>query len=551
MRMSQVNWLHLSDWHQDRPGSDRKIILKKLIDDIQDRGEIDERLKQIDFFVFSGDIADRGEKEQFDRACEQLIEPIRKLLGESVPIYTVPGNHDIQRGDIDSIPPQWASIISAKNPSGINDLLQKKAVREILNGPLSNYYDFANKYACKYEPGTMHFNAVFKKDGRKVGIVCLNTAWLSARFKIHPTVGETKPDFWDHGVLRITETQISDALDQIDGDADVVIAIMHHPLYWLEEMEQAMIEQTIGRHCHIVLHGHEHRPNMSRLSNAFGDVVTIPAGASYNRRVPEDPRYTNAYNFCSVDLGTDVGTIFHRLWNEDVREWGADDRFWAEGRSLFFIQKKQPIEQQRIARKALNQLSRNYLPFAYRRTAISHEIVLRHELVKIDGEPFIKAHVRIAIKLHPGDEEKFPVRSFINKRIKSHANQNVRNAGYKLIKLVPTPTEEDWKDDHMFVGQCTLKPKDVDIQYEYEMLETMEGFYYFSLLRFTDKVEFTLIDEPMLEYEDRAFGGFPSLERAPDGLLKALKWETYELAMPNQGLMVQWYPKSGPEQPKA
>jgi predicted phosphodiesterase len=544
--MSQVNWLHLSDWHQGRPGFDRKVILTRLIEDIQARREIDERLDKIDFIVFSGDIADHGTKEQFDLATTQLLNPIRQILGKDIPIYSVPGNHDIQRPDILTIPAEWAATFAggAKDKSSINDLMQDPAVLLTINKPLSNYYQFAANHGCKYDQNTLHFNALYEKDGHKIGIVCLNTAWHSARFEIQPVAKKTNAEVWDHGVLRITEAQITDALEKM-GDVDIAIAIMHHPLYWLEEFEQAKVEQMIGQRCHIVLHGHEHRPNMSRLSNAFGDVVTIPAGASYNRRVAEDPRYTNAYNFCSVDLESKVGTIFHRIWSEEHNTWRADIRFWAEGQSLFFIQRKQTIEQQRTARKALNHLSRNYLPHAYRRTAISHVIDVRHELKPIGDEKFIKAIVRIAIKLHPGDLEDFPVKSLVNRRIVGHPNPDVRKEAYRLIKLSPPAIDGGkWKDGSTFEGTCQIGPKDTDIAYEYEMLETMEGFYYFSLRRFTENVAFTLIKEPTLEYEDMAFGGFPSLQSVNDKIFRADTWKTYELSMPNQGLLIQWYPKA-------
>jgi hypothetical protein len=109
-------------------------------------------------------------------------------------------------------------------------------------------------------------------------------------------------------------------------------------------------------------------------------------------RAATDPRYSNAYNFCSLELDDKVGTAFHRIWSEEHGEWRADERFWEDGRSLFFIQGKQNSEQRKIERNGLNQLMRNYLPRAYLRRAISQEIVLKHQACRIGDESFVRAH---------------------------------------------------------------------------------------------------------------------------------------------------------------
>jgi predicted phosphodiesterase len=547
--MTHINWLHLSDWHQRGNEFDRKVVAKKMIDDIKTRKKIDEQLEAIDFIVFSGDIAFSGEKAQFQLANDLLIKPLRESVGKEVPIYYVPGNHDIQRSAVLNIPPEMARTLASENNSQIEQLLQDSRTIEHFNKPLANFYEFARKQGCRYHRRKLYYVDTIVKDGRKVGIACLNTAWLSARSNIQPRSPEKEKEFWDRGVLRTTEAQLHNALEDL-GKTDLTIAVMHHPLHWLEETEQAKAEQTIGSNCHIVLHGHEHRPNMNQLSSSSGDVVTIPAGASYYRRIADDPRYTNAYNFCSVDLDSHVGTIFHRIWFEEKVGWGADERFWTKGRSLFFIQKKQEDEQQKLARKARNQLSKNYLRSVYLRPAISQDIDLRHEEHVINGEAFVMAKIRIKITFHPGETERFPIASMVNTRIVSHPDPKVSEAAYTL--LTPKSDQPDWtRDGTRHEGYFEVGPNEQTIEYEYKMLETTDGLYYFNLRRFTDKVSFTLFKHPGLEYEDLPFGGFPSKQPVTDPYSKSDIWETHELAMPNQGLLVQWYPRPGKIAPKS
>ena len=84
------------------------------------------------------------------------------------------------------------------------------------------------------------------------------------------------------------------------GAVDLGILMMHHPLHWIDEFERAKLEHMLFTSSHIVIHGHEHRPNTSRISGAFGDLVFIPAGATYAAASPDDPNYTSAYNFTTV-----------------------------------------------------------------------------------------------------------------------------------------------------------------------------------------------------------------------------------------------------------
>jgi len=539
--MARINWLHLSDWHQKTNEFDRKVIAKKLIDDIKTREKIDRDLGSIDFIVFSGDLAFSGEKNQFELAHDLLIGPIRNVIGPRIPIFCVPGNHDIDRRAIPRIPNEMASTLIGRDSQAIEQLLQDEVAVELFNRPLTNFYDFAKKLDCGYSARKLHLATTIEKSGHKIGIACLNTAWLSARANIQRQPSKAEKEIWDRGILRMTEAQIRGALDEIT-DTDIAIAIMHHPMHWLEETEQAKAEQMIAHGCHVVLHGHEHRPNMNRLSNAFGDVVIVPAGASYNRRIASDPRYTNAYNFCSVDLDTNVGTIFHRIWSEERDRWVADDRFWSNGRSLFFIQKKQAIEQEKMARNALNQLSANYLESVYKRQVKEQNILLKHKGVNIDGELFIKASVRIRMKFHAGNHEAFPIRTRINSRILSHPSQKVREFAYRLQEnAVAGPL--NWNSDG---SQCELtfelSPEEKTIEYEYEMLEMVDGLYYFNLRRFTDHVIFTLMKEPYCEYEDLPFGGFPSKRPVIDRITNSDVWETDKPSLPNQGLVLQWYP---------
>ena len=130
----------------------------------------------------------------------------------------------------------------------------------------------------------------------------------------------------------------------------------------------------------------------------------------------------------------------------------------------------------------------------------------------------------------------------------SHSNPEVKKRAYTLLKLIPAPTS--WESDgDLYKGFLTLGPNDQDVEYEFEMLETLDGLYYFNLRRFTENVESYLFKHKDLDYEDLPFGGFPSLKPFKNGVLRADTWKTNEPAMPNQGLVLQWYPMRQQKQP--
>src|SRR5579864_7156030 len=96
--MTKAVWLHLSDWHQQGRELDRRAVRDALLEDLEKRESIDERLAEIDFIVFSGDLAFNGAAEEYTAVAEELLRPVLEVT--RVPknrLFIVPGNHDLER----------------------------------------------------------------------------------------------------------------------------------------------------------------------------------------------------------------------------------------------------------------------------------------------------------------------------------------------------------------------------------------------------------------------------------------------------------------------
>ena len=326
--MAGVTWLHLSDWHQKGPDFDRQVVRDALVKDIRERAErIDPALERVDFVVFSGDVTIAGKAEEFTAARQYLFDQVLAAVGlEPALLFLVPGNHDLSRDIIDEmLPPEL------QKPLDSDALVQKwltdakKRARAL--EPLEAYREFVTRYTGQISPD---YASILRLEagGKRIALLGLNSAWMCGRNK------DARGEIYDYGYTLVGEPQIYDALAQI-ADADLRIAVLHHPFDWLAEFDRNHIEARLGQECHFILRGHEHKPQVSIVRGTAGDCIIVPGGASYKRRIAEDPRYTNAYNFVHLDFDAGQATVYLRRWCDQRNEWIEDTDSHPGGKHAF------------------------------------------------------------------------------------------------------------------------------------------------------------------------------------------------------------------------
>ena len=356
-------------------------------------------------------------------------------------------------------------------------------------------------------------------------------------------------------MLRITEAQLRAALLDVKN-FDVGIVVMHHPLYWLAEGEQGKFEQIIHSKCHMILHGHEHRPRLNQMRGSYGDIIIVPAGATYNRRNPSDPRYINAYNFGLIDLGNMEGEIFHRSWAEAKDTWEADTRFWHNGKAAFHLLPKQSVRAP-LARSALNTVQSQYRKALNKRVARKTAFELRHDVVVIDHQPFSKLLIRYTLTLGDGAEEEFEIHTSASLRVLAQASEKVRAQAYELIELKPFFTDVSGVDDfnhevrrelaegkgNLLKRTFKITPEIREVSYTYAVLDMPEGVWTFQLGRFSEGLSFSFRGSGQHEYETGALGGLRPAELKEDEFFERYVMEIPMMCLPMQGYLFQWYPK--------
>lgn len=313
--MKELTWLHLSDWHQKGPDFDRGVVRDALIKDIRGREPIDPALARVDFVIFSGDLAFSGKPAEYAAARQHLLDPVLDAVGcERSRLFLVPGNHDLSRETVYEMLPT-----ELQRPLDSDALVQKwldgqRRARTL--EPFEEYRKFVSQYSGQPTPD---YASIVRLDvgGKRIALLGLNSAWMNARNK------DAQGEINDYGYTLIGEPQLHNALTQI-ADAELRIAVVHHPFDWLNEFDRNRTEARLGRECHFILRGHVHHPQVHVMRGTAGDCVTIPAGASYKRRVAEDPRYTNAYNWVHLDFEAGQGAVYLRRWSDQRNEWIAD-----------------------------------------------------------------------------------------------------------------------------------------------------------------------------------------------------------------------------------
>lgn len=314
--MTRLTWLHLSDWHQKVDDFDRKVVRDKLIDDIRDRAGIDPNLTQIDFIVFSGDLAFSGKEAEYQTAKKHLFDPVLNATGLSPDrLFIVPGNHDLDRHHVfRMLPPDLQQVLDEEK---CKEWLTDEEGRKRLLEPFKAFSKFVSDYTDQDSPDYASVRMWPDLGGKKVALLGLNSAWMCGRNK------DAKGEINDYGFTLLGEPQIHDALAQI-AEADVRLVILHHPFAWLAEFDRNRVKDRLGREAHFILCGHQHVSQIEVIKGTSGDTVIIPAGSSYDRRAATDPRYANSYNFVSLDLSARKGIVYLRRWSDPGIKWIED-----------------------------------------------------------------------------------------------------------------------------------------------------------------------------------------------------------------------------------
>lgn len=268
-------WLHLSDLHIGNGRWEQDHVLRSLVRDLPGLLEQVERKPQLLFVT--GDVANRGIAAEYEGA-QRLFDELCKLLGISPRehLFLVPGNHDVDRGSISKSAGLMARAFEGMGEdefrTAIGDLVGTPADFELFGRRLSAWCQFTGRLLG---PGRhVSIDRPWRSDvvdvsGVAVGIASMCSVWLSG------------PDD-AKGRLVVGQRQVQMLIDELDSaGAELRIALLHHPVGWLRELEERYIEALLHDEFDVVLHGHVHHPKAGSFIHGMRSTVQIGAGAAY------------------------------------------------------------------------------------------------------------------------------------------------------------------------------------------------------------------------------------------------------------------------------
>lgn len=324
-----LKWLHLSDFHSGKDDYAQIQLFKHINDKVLDKL----RNHQIPDFIFiTGDIANKGKKTEYDLFLSEFINPLLINLtqnGFKGKIFLVPGNHDVDRNEACSI--QRYGILN-RVPYFLDPTENGNKERKALHPRFKAFSDFSSSLNFTEwlfsNEATLIDNV--NTNNKNVGIVCLNSSWLSE--------GEE-----DRHKLSFGKDILDNSLEKIKN-CDIKIVLAHHPIDWLIDKETVPIRTLLGRHQAIYLYGHLHKTGFRWSSSAGDNFFEIQAGSCFTVR--EGEKWANCIIWAELVYDTNEIMLEPLTWNNDFQEWTLDtfalpERFRSNDKYILSLPKQE------------------------------------------------------------------------------------------------------------------------------------------------------------------------------------------------------------------
>ncbi len=311
--LMDFTWLHLTDFHQ---GMDEQSWLWPGIKEnfFEDLKCLHDKCGPWDLVLFTGDITRQGRVEEFQRFDEMLAQLWEHFnsLGSSPRLLTVPGNHDLVRPNMKH--PAAKLLRQWHDDPDIQEDFWKNAespYREVITGAFENYTAWGKEKQAGKETDGLHygmlpgdFSVSMEKDGGKLGIVGLNTAFLQL----------TGDDYEGRLVLHARQFQ-----EACGGDGPVwakqhhaCLLLTHHPQAWLSPESQQHLNGEIAGHGRFAacLCGHAHETAYRCVSEGGAEAKCIWQsrslfGLKHFKKAGEEMQRSHGYTIGKIELNED------------------------------------------------------------------------------------------------------------------------------------------------------------------------------------------------------------------------------------------------------
>ncbi len=298
----QVSWLHVSDFHI-RGGDpyDRDVVLKTLVKSVR---YFREQGRAPDLIFATGDVAHGGKAAEYELAAKFFDDLLDAAKVEKRRLFVIPGNHDVDR----TLGVGLARTLTSREDSDsyFNPDAPKPHLTQKMKAFIAwhdEYFKGIRSWPCETSCGPVELAEV---RGTKLGILSMNSALFCQ-------------DDDDHNKLLIRRRSLEAALTKLtDLKADFNVALIHHPLDWLNDLERSNIKSALQSQVDFILRGHLHETEVESVASTFGQSLFCAAGAAYQTR-----KWPNRAMYCALN-GKEL-TVFPIRYEDTPKEvWTVD-----------------------------------------------------------------------------------------------------------------------------------------------------------------------------------------------------------------------------------
>jgi calcineurin-like phosphoesterase family protein len=279
-----VGWLHVTDLHVGMKDQDYRFprVRTEFFEDLK---WLHERSGPWDLIFFTGDLTQRGAKNEFEKLGDflaRLDKECTQLSGTAPLLVPIPGNHDLERFSLEkaSNPTGWMFANWHDEPEVQNIFWDQPQsdYRKLVTKAFENYTAWQmqlpvvrqSAYVAGLLPGEFAFQ--FEKGGFKIGVLGLNSSFLH----LNDTFGPGKLAFSRHQI----GLQVQNLLADWKSANDLNVVLTHHPISWLTSDGQTLFSTEVWPSMHLHLHGHMHEARAVAQALGGGSLRRTLQGAS-------------------------------------------------------------------------------------------------------------------------------------------------------------------------------------------------------------------------------------------------------------------------------
>jgi predicted MPP superfamily phosphohydrolase len=271
----RFTWLHISDLHTGM--SDEEYLFpsvrKRFFEDLE---YLLNKTGPVDLVLFTGDLAYRGSQEEYtqvDQILNRLCEELKKISGNSPGLVSVPGNHDLVR------PQNLETLTRLKALGGDSeaqstfwheaDAALRKEVENMFRGYTEWWERTSLPKVSAFRRGSLpgDFSATFEKEGHRVGLLGLNTAFTN--------VADDQKGKLAVDIRQLVGAIPGDYEDWFDGH-DFSLLLTHHPENWFSDTcRPGFLEMRPPGRFAVHLFGHMHEGSFTTFRYGSGGALNL------------------------------------------------------------------------------------------------------------------------------------------------------------------------------------------------------------------------------------------------------------------------------------